>query len=123
MPLWVRIWHRTPFLDRRARVYMWHHGYWAVPPTLDWAQNDAFSMSQPYGRSRVRTLMLRASRRSGWHFGIRWSPVIHVFVCLVAALGGALVRGWPGAVVMVVLGEATLAVVSLFAGRKLGGVL
>jgi hypothetical protein len=30
MPRWVRTWYRTPFLDRRAHVYMWRHGYWFV---------------------------------------------------------------------------------------------
>ena len=30
MPRWLRVWYRTPFLDRRAHVYMWQHGYWWV---------------------------------------------------------------------------------------------
>src|SRR5436309_137120 len=32
MPRWLRVWYRTPFLDRRAHVYMWQHGYYWVGP-------------------------------------------------------------------------------------------
>ena len=28
VPRWVRIWFRTPFIDRYAYVWMWHHGGW-----------------------------------------------------------------------------------------------
>ncbi|OZB89570.1 MAG: hypothetical protein B7X41_02120 [Microbacterium sp. 14-71-5] len=30
MPTWVRVWYRTPFIDRYAHVWMWHHGGWQV---------------------------------------------------------------------------------------------
>ena len=30
MPWWVRIWYRTPFIDRYAYEWMWWHGGWAV---------------------------------------------------------------------------------------------
>jgi hypothetical protein len=40
MPLWVRIWYRTPFIDRYAYEWMWWRGGWSVlvpgqppPPT------------------------------------------------------------------------------------------
>jgi hypothetical protein len=30
---WVRLWYRTPFVDRYACAWMWHRGGWdAVPP-------------------------------------------------------------------------------------------
>jgi hypothetical protein len=32
VPWWVRIWYHTPFLDRRARVWMWVHGGFDVIP-------------------------------------------------------------------------------------------
>ena len=33
--LWVRLWYRTPFVDRYAHAWMWAHGGWNVlPPTL-----------------------------------------------------------------------------------------
>ena len=32
VPLWVRLWYRTPFVDRFAYVWMWHHGGWWVHP-------------------------------------------------------------------------------------------
>ena len=31
MPRWVRVWYRTPFIDRYAYAWMWWHGGWAVP--------------------------------------------------------------------------------------------
>lgn len=30
MPRWVRVWYRTPFLDRYAYEWMWWHGGWSV---------------------------------------------------------------------------------------------
>jgi hypothetical protein len=30
MPWWVRVWYRTPFLDRCAYQWMWWHGGWGV---------------------------------------------------------------------------------------------
>ncbi len=30
LPRWVRIWFRTPFIDRYAHAWMWWHGGWAV---------------------------------------------------------------------------------------------
>jgi hypothetical protein len=30
MPRWVRLWYRTPFLDRYAYEWMWWHGGWSV---------------------------------------------------------------------------------------------
>lgn len=30
-PLWVRVWYRTPFVDRYASVWMWHHGFMETP--------------------------------------------------------------------------------------------
>ena len=32
MPPWVRIWYRTPFVDRFAHTWMWSHGGWEVAP-------------------------------------------------------------------------------------------
>ncbi len=32
MPWWVRVWYHTPFLDRRARAWMWSHGGFDVLP-------------------------------------------------------------------------------------------
>ena len=119
MPLWVRIWFRTPFLDRRARVYMWHHGFWAVPPTVDWEDFGPGSVGRPLRRSRIGALRLRVARRRKWHFGIRWSAIIHILVCLVTALVGAFIWGWFGAVMLAVFGEGVLAAISLFAGRNL----
>ncbi len=34
VPAWVRLWYRTPFVDRYAHAWMWEHGGWDVlPPT------------------------------------------------------------------------------------------
>jgi hypothetical protein len=33
MPWWVRVWYRTPFLDRQARRWMWSHGGFDVLPS------------------------------------------------------------------------------------------
>jgi hypothetical protein len=30
MPRWVRLWYRTPFIDRYAYEWMWWHGGWSV---------------------------------------------------------------------------------------------
>lgn len=30
LPRWVRIWYRTPFIDRYAHEWMWWHGGWSV---------------------------------------------------------------------------------------------
>ena len=32
MPMWVRLWYWTPFIDRWAYVWMWAHGGWWVEP-------------------------------------------------------------------------------------------
>jgi hypothetical protein len=32
VPVWVRLWYRTPFVDRWAHVWMWHHGGWEIRP-------------------------------------------------------------------------------------------
>lgn len=32
MPLWVRIWYRTPLIDRYAYAWMWFGGGWDVGP-------------------------------------------------------------------------------------------
>lgn len=32
LPLWARLWYRTPVLDRSAHVWMWSHGGWDVVP-------------------------------------------------------------------------------------------
>ena len=34
VPAWVRLWYKTPLVDRYACTWMWHHGGWDVlPPT------------------------------------------------------------------------------------------
>ena len=32
MPWWVRLWYRTPLVDRYAHAWMWHNGGWDVLP-------------------------------------------------------------------------------------------
>jgi hypothetical protein len=32
VPLWVRLWYRTPIVDRHAHSWMWEHGGWDVLP-------------------------------------------------------------------------------------------
>jgi hypothetical protein len=32
VPTWVRLWYWTPFVDRWAHVWMWHHGGWSITP-------------------------------------------------------------------------------------------
>lgn len=32
---WVRVWFRTPFLDRFASSWMWKHGGWDVLPPFE----------------------------------------------------------------------------------------
>jgi hypothetical protein len=31
-PAWARLWYQTPFADRYAYAWMWHHGGWDVLP-------------------------------------------------------------------------------------------
>jgi hypothetical protein len=31
-PWWVRLWYATPFVDRYAYAWMWHHGCWEIHP-------------------------------------------------------------------------------------------
>ncbi len=33
-PAWVRLWYKTPFADRYAHAWMWHHGGWDVLPPV-----------------------------------------------------------------------------------------
>jgi hypothetical protein len=34
VPAWVRLWYKTPFVDRYACTWMWQHGGWdMLPPT------------------------------------------------------------------------------------------
>jgi hypothetical protein len=35
VPRWVRIWFGTPFIDRFAYAWMWHHGGWDVIPPVE----------------------------------------------------------------------------------------
>jgi hypothetical protein len=119
MPEWVRIWYRLPLLDRRARVYMWHHGYWAVPPTLDWKDHGRSHVVRPYRRSWMRTRILGFRRRSRFEFGIRWSWWIRIPAYVLAAVIGRLVGGWWGALGSVLLTELGLQAISLYSGQKL----
>jgi hypothetical protein len=32
VPFWVQLWYWTPFVDRWAYVWMWHHGGWEITP-------------------------------------------------------------------------------------------
>lgn len=34
VPWWVRLWYRTPMLDRFAHAWMWDHGGWDVVPPV-----------------------------------------------------------------------------------------
>lgn len=81
LPWWVRVWYHTPFLDRRAREWMWAHGGFDVlprivelPPQPQWPPASSASIELPLTGLRV-------------HLGeIRWedpSPG------LVHALGGS----------------------------------
>lgn len=35
VPRWVRIWFKTPFLDRLAYAWMWNHGGWDIVPPVE----------------------------------------------------------------------------------------
>ncbi|MBI2709231.1 MAG: hypothetical protein HYX34_05995 [Actinobacteria bacterium] len=35
VPRWVRVWSRTPFVDRWANAWMWRHGGFDVEPPPD----------------------------------------------------------------------------------------
>jgi hypothetical protein len=124
MPLWLKAWYRTPFLDRSAHEYMWHHGYWAVPPSLTWNHEEALPQAgRTLERSRFTRfgrLRLAMMRRRRFHFGIRWSPIFHVIVLVVAVVARAVGLGWTAAVLIAVFGEAALAAISLWHGRNLG---
>jgi hypothetical protein len=37
VPLWARVWHGTPLVDRYAHVWLWHHGGWDVVPPAAWS--------------------------------------------------------------------------------------
>src|SRR3954462_11380213 len=48
MPRWLRAWYQTPFLDRRAHVYMWRHGFWWVePPNRDAPDDHGAGVREP----------------------------------------------------------------------------
>ncbi|MBO0835589.1 MAG: hypothetical protein J2P28_08730 [Actinobacteria bacterium] len=36
VPIWARLWYGTPFIDRYAHAWMWHHGGWDVIPPDAW---------------------------------------------------------------------------------------
>ena len=41
MPWWIRMLYRTPILDRRAHVLMWHRGgFLVLPPGHAWLAED-----------------------------------------------------------------------------------
>src|SRR4051812_701421 len=41
-------WYQTPFLDRRAHVYMWRHGFWWVePPHRDAPDDHGAGVREP----------------------------------------------------------------------------
>ncbi len=47
MPMWVRLWYWTPFIDRWAYVWMWDHGgLWVEPPGSAPPREDA-SVREP----------------------------------------------------------------------------
>lgn len=48
VPRWVRIWYRTPFIDRYAYVWMWHHGGWDL--TSDEDADPGYNSSVPLPR-------------------------------------------------------------------------
>jgi hypothetical protein len=54
MPRWVRIWFRTPFLDRYAHQWMWFRGGWDVDPPegLEPAVAARLMRSRPAPRRR-----------------------------------------------------------------------
>ena len=119
MPFWLKVWYRTPFLDRGAYVWMWHHGYWWVPPALDWKDHGRSHVMRPYRRSWMRARVLRLRRPSRLQFGIRWSWWIRIPAFVLAAVIGTVVRGLWGAVISAVLTEVGLQAISLYSGRKL----
>src|SRR4051812_35057608 len=41
VPLWVRIWFRTPFVDRFAHSWMWYHGGWEILPPPESGQENS----------------------------------------------------------------------------------
>jgi len=114
MPLWVRVWRQLPLLDRRAHVYMWHHGYWSVPQSIDWvppSPDDPSSSGTPlipYRSSKlsVRLHMLRFRTLS--RFGIKWSWWIRAPAYLLIAVILGLIWGVWGVLLGVVAVELGL---------------
>jgi len=126
MPRWLTLWYRTPLLDRKARVYMWHHGFWAVPPTLDWTPSSSDPeeagssyLSPTLPRSWLGHRVRQFRHRSRRQFGIQWSWWIRIPLYALAAVIGGLMRGRWGAVLCVVASELGLHAISLYSGRKL----
>jgi hypothetical protein len=125
MPLWVRIWFQTPLLDRRARVYMWHHGYWAVPPSIDWVPPSLYeglaggTPLTPLRRHRLPARLHKLRYEVSRSFGIHWSWWIRVPAYLVTAIICGLIWGLWGAALGVIAVEFGSQAVSFYSGRKL----
>jgi hypothetical protein len=45
VPRWVRVWYKTPFVDRYAHSWMWHHGGWDIIP--DGSKADSVGLESP----------------------------------------------------------------------------
>jgi hypothetical protein len=111
VPRWVRIWERTPFLDRRAQVWMWHHGGFELEPAPGFDVPDE-GWSTPAPLTSTATYAFRAgSLRARWYELRQRLAFLHV-------------RLEPGGWSMLVLPTAALgAVVGWAAGELVLGAL
>lgn len=99
MPRWVRVWARTPFADRSAYVWMWHHGGFDVDPAPGFdVPDDGWSTPSPlaststlYSHSSARGRLMLIRERVGFQM-VRLEP------------GGWLVLVVPGAALGLVVG-------------------
>lgn len=54
VPRWVHFWYRTPFLDRYAHAWMWHHGGWDVQGWESEEPGNGAGVREPRRPSPVR---------------------------------------------------------------------
>lgn len=47
VPRWVRVWFRTPFIDRFAYEWMWWHGGWSVLVPVDPPPSSGGGVREP----------------------------------------------------------------------------
>jgi hypothetical protein len=77
MPRWVRLWYRTPFIDRFAHAWMWKRGGWEVLPPPGSSGRPLEGYGPPRSRSSKRRR--RPSRHSAPSLNHGTDVAVHRF--------------------------------------------